>query len=135
MNPETEGKDKISHPTRLDMEALVGTILLAGVLTSMALIVVGVVWNLIANSTLALDYSISGENFFSFLVQSFRQLFAGEGVRPPQLISLGIVVLMLTPFLRVAASFVYFLVAERNWKFSVITLIVLGVLTYSLFLR
>jgi uncharacterized membrane protein len=132
-NHKTTAMDK---PTStFDMEALVGTILLVGVLTSMVLIVIGVIWNRILTSSFAPDYSITGVNFFGFLIDSIRELFSSSGIHPRQLISLGIVTLLLTPFLRVAASFLYFLLAERNWKFSVITLIVLGVLTYSLFLR
>jgi uncharacterized membrane protein len=120
---------------KFDMEALVGTILFVGVIASIAFIITGVAWNWLVTGSLGFDYLIAGENFFGFLLRSISQLFDGSPVQPHELISLGIVTLMLTPFLRVAASFVYFAVAEKNWKFSLITLIVLVVLTYSLFLR
>jgi uncharacterized membrane protein len=42
---------------------------------------------------------------------------------------------MLTPYLRVVASVVYFMAGLRNWKYAVFTGFVLAVLTYSLFLR
>ncbi len=116
------------------MESLVGYILQVGVLVSGALIIAGVVWNLIATHSLNSDYLISGENFFGFLVASLRQLFTG-GLGPHLLINLGIVSLMLTPYLRVAASTLYFAFVAHNRKYTVITLFVLVVLTYSLFLR
>jgi hypothetical protein len=36
---------------------------------------------------------------------------------------------------RVLASMLYFLLAARNWKYTVFTAFVLTILTYSLFLR
>ena len=42
---------------------------------------------------------------------------------------------MLTPYVRVAASMLYFGIAEHNWKYTLFTLFVFTVLTYSLFLR
>ncbi len=131
--PVTHDENRVS--SGFDMDAMVGTILLVGVLVSMALIIIGLVWNWIASGTLTVAYSITEENFFGFLLHSFSQPFDGSGIQPRQFISLGIVTLMLTPFIRVLASFIYFVVADRDWKFSLITLIVLGVLTYSLFLR
>lgn len=128
-------KNEGSIASGFDMDVLVGTILLAGVLVSIILIVIGLAWNWLATGSLTLSYAISGENFFNFLIHSITGMFDGKVIRPRQFISLGIVTLMLTPFIRVMASFVYFVIADRNWKFSLITLIVLGVLTYSLFLR
>lgn len=49
-------------------------------------------------------------------------------------IMLGILVLLATPFARVAFSLVTFL-WQKDWIYSLVTLIVLGVLTYSIFLR
>ena len=43
--------------------------------------------------------------------------------------------LLLTPYVRVLASMLYFALVERNLKYSVFTAFVLLVLTYSLFLR
>jgi uncharacterized membrane protein len=47
------------------------------------------------------------------------------------LMALGLVLLMLTPYLRVVASAVYF-AFSRNYKYVAITLIVLAMLTASL---
>ncbi len=116
------------------MEVLVGYILQIGVLTSAALIILGTVWNLLQTGSLTTNFIISGENYFGFALSSFRQLFQGA-VSPHLLISLGIITLMFTPYLRVAASAAFFAFVARNWKYTIFTLFVFSVLTYSLFLR
>jgi len=116
------------------MDSLVGYILLVGVLISGLLIIAGTAWNLAINHSLSTQFTISGQNYFNFLASSFQQLFLGE-LQPRLLISLGIVTLMLTPFMRVGASMVYFAMVERNLKYTLFTLFVFAVLTYSLFLR
>lgn len=117
-----------------NMDVLVGYILLIGVLVSIGLIIAGTLWNWIIAHSLTSLFTISGENYFSFLVSSLHQLFTGA-VRPQLLISLGIATLMFTPYLRVAASVVYFAFVARNVKYTIFTLIVFSILTYSLFLR
>jgi uncharacterized membrane protein len=116
------------------MDELVGYILLGGVLLSMSLITAGLIWRYLDTRGVGLDYRIRGMNMAEFAIAELRLAFAGQ-LRPRLLINLGIVILMLTPFFRVAASMLYFLFALRNWKYTVFTAFVLGVLAYSLFLR
>jgi uncharacterized membrane protein len=119
---------------QLEMDVLVGYILLGGVLLSMALIIAGLFWKLIQTGGVRLEYELAGMNLFQFVVSEIHLAALGQ-IRPRLLINMGIVVLMLTPFFRVLASVVYFLVVLRNWKYTVFTLFVLLVLTGSLFLR
>ena len=42
---------------------------------------------------------------------------------------------MLTPYVRVLVSILYFAFSERNWKYALFTGFVFSVLTFSLFLR
>lgn len=119
---------------QLEMDVLVGYILLGGVLLSMALIVVGLIWKYVQTGGVHLDYELAGMNLFQFVVSEVHLAILRE-VRPRLLINMGIAVLMLTPFFRVLASMVYFLVVLKNWKYTVFTLFVLLVLTGSLFLR
>jgi uncharacterized membrane protein len=126
------GNGEESH--QLEMDVLVGYILLGGVLLSMALIVVGLVWKYVQTGGVRLDYELAGMNLFQFVVSEVHLAILGE-VRPRLLINMGIAVLMLTPFFRVLASMVYFLAVLKNWKYTVFTLFVLLVLTASLFLR
>ncbi len=117
-----------------DMDLLIGYLLLYGVLLSLGLIVAGLCWRFLSTGHFSLDYQISGMNLFQFVVEEFREA-ALFHLRPRLLVNLGIGVLMLTPFLRVAASVVYFAGILRNWKYTLFTMIVLAVLSYSLFLR
>ncbi len=117
-----------------DMEVLVGYILLGGVLASVTLLAAGLIWRCLAKGRVTFDYSLSGMNVFEFVVSDLRQAASGA-VRPRLLVNLGIAALMLTPYLRVVASMVYFAVVERNRKYTLFTAFVFSVLTYSLFLR
>ena len=120
--------------TGFDMEALVGYILLIGVLFSMALIAIGVVWHWLATGQIGLQYSMSGMNLFDFVLADMRQIFSGA-FRPRLFVNLGIAALMLTPYVRVFASMLFFVFVERNPKYTIFTAFVFSVLTYSLFLR
>jgi uncharacterized membrane protein len=116
------------------MDALVGYLLLSGVSLSVALVALGLLWHFLRTGTFQLAYPIGGMNLFEFLLAEIR--IAGQGrVRPRTLVDAGIAVLLLTPYLRVLASMLYFLFVQRNWKYSLFTAVVLGVLTFSLFLR
>jgi uncharacterized membrane protein len=119
---------------QLEMDALVGYILLGGVLLSMALIVAGLFWKYLQTGGVRLGYELAGMNLFQFVVSEVHLAAIGQ-IRPRLLVNMGIVVLMLTPFFRVLASVVYFLVVLKNWKYTMFTLFVLLVLTGSLFLR
>ena len=126
------GKEKRNDP--LDMESLVGYILLTGVLLSVALLSVGFAWRWVRVGSLRFEHSIVGMNFFEF-ISSTLQKMASRAFRPRLFLNMGIGVLMLTPFVRVLASVVYFAFVEHNWKYTLFTIFVLSVLTYSLFLR
>lgn len=119
---------------QFEMDTVVGVVLRDGVLLSLGLIVIGLIWRWLRTGGMALDYQIAGTNLFEFVTGEVRLAVQGS-VRPRLLINLGIAVLMLTPFIRVAVSMVYFMGVLRNWKYTCFTAIVLIVLTYSLFLR
>ena len=115
----------------IGMETLIGYILLVGVVISIALLLAGTIWHWFTTRTLRLDYEIKSNNLWDFLVTSFTS----GTLTPKTVVNLGISVLLLTPYLRVLASMLYFLFAERNWKYSLFTFFVFSVLSYSLFLR
>jgi uncharacterized membrane protein len=121
-------------PSAAGMETLVGQILLVGVIVSALLLAIGLLWHWLTTGSPRLDYSIGGLNLFEFAASELGRVADGS-IRPRLLVSLGIVVLLLTPYLRVAASFVYFALVARDGKYAVFTGVVWGVLTYSLFLR
>jgi len=116
------------------METLIGYILLTGVVLSIALITTGLVWHWLVTGRLQAEYVIRGTNLLGFAALAVRQIISGS-FDYRTIINLGIVALLLTPFVRVLASVVYFALAEHDWKYVVFTGVVLSVLTYSLFLH
>lgn len=105
-----------------------------GLAISLVLETAGVAQNYLqtGDSSLALSPSwlAGGTDFFSFAWSSLVSVTSGS---PTALISLGIAVLMLTPYARVVASVVYYVV-ERDWRFTGITLLVLSIITVGLLL-
>jgi len=120
----------------LGLEIVISYLLIAGVITSLLLEIAGVILFYRTFGNLALQYGssvkVQGHDFFSFINNLVHGRFAGGAAI--QLMTAGIVVLLLTPFLRVLFSVLYF-VWERNFKYVVITLFVLVVLTISLTLH
>jgi uncharacterized membrane protein len=116
------------------MDVLVGYVLLVGVMTSAALVVAGLAWHWIRTGQLEVHYTLAKMNLFQFVVADVSNVVEGA-FRPRLLISLGVAVLLLTPYVRVLASLLFFLFVEHNGKYSLFTAFVLLVLTYSLFLR
>jgi uncharacterized membrane protein len=120
--------------SRFDMTTLVGWILLSGVVSSIALLIAGTIWQYASTGNLEVEFKLEGADLYHFVVSIARSALAGHW-RPQTLIALGVCVLLLTPYVRVLASMLSFLFAERNWKYTLFTLFVLCVLTYTLFLR
>jgi len=113
-----------------NMESLIGYILLGGVMLSIGLIVAGVVWHWLVTGNLTVTHLARGTNLLGFLAATLRL-----GRVPSTLVNLGIGVLMLTPYVRVLGSAFYFALVEHNRKYTAFTIFVLGVLTYTLFIR
>ena len=123
-----------STPPGLGMDTVVGYVLLVGVLLSIALIVSGLAWHWAVTGHLELTYRIVGMNLLQFVSSDAGQL-ASRPLDTQTIVSACMAVRMLTPYVRVIASVAYFALAERNWKYVAFTTFVLGVLTYTLFLR
>jgi len=118
------------------LELIVSYLLITGVLTSVIFEVIGIAlyYGTYGNVLVSHNPSvfISGENFFALFIQQIQQLFGTQNAIA--YMTLGIVILMLTPFVRAVTSVLYF-TWERNWKYVAITLFVLVVLTVSLALH
>ncbi len=115
-----------------DLETLISYILAGGVLVSLVVEAAGLGYYA-STESLEVDFTsrwqTNGNDFFAYAWGTLVSL--GQGVTPLTLIALGIVLLMITPYLRVLASVVYFAIA-RNSKYALISLFVLTVLTISL---
>ncbi len=117
-------------PSR-DMETVLSRVLAGGVLTSFVLILAGFVLAAASGGSRALEAPIVSGNFFEFAGQEISMVLSGN-LGPRTLVTLGLLTLLLTPYVRVVSSVVLFGLRERDAKFTLITLFVLAVLTASL---
>jgi len=124
------------------MELAISYVLRAGVLLSAAVILVGILSFALTQNTgyvrvlphhlrdILTFHQTSGPGFFPTSLSAVLQgAMAGK---PYAIIGLGMILLILTPIVRVALS-VFFFLAQRDWLYVGITLFVLAVLTFSLF--
>ncbi len=108
---------------------VVSTILIVGVTTSAVLIAIGLVGSLLVGW----EGSLIGATAVDRATSDFGVLPRGlTTLRPAALAQVGLVVLLLTPVARVAASVIGFLL-ERDWLYVLFTVVVLVVLLASLF--
>jgi uncharacterized membrane protein len=118
------------------LETAISYLLILGVVISLFLEVIGLILFFRSYSNLnILENSVAfirGENFFSFV----RTLFQWENMQNSSLLfmTLGLVVLILTPYTRVIMSVIYF-AWKNNSKYVLMTLFVLITLTVSLALH
>lgn len=135
MNRETEiSKVRISTTDRqiaFFSDTIAGYILFIGVLSSVSLTVLGLAWHLVTTRGTWIHYRIEGNNFAQFLREIAGNLISGT-LRPEVLINAGIAILMMTPYIRLVFSFIYFVI-KSNWKYAILTLICLIILTQSFF--
>ncbi len=112
-------------------ERAIGVVLISGVVISLFLEVIGIVlfygtYGHLSISDNRLSF-VHGKNFFTFVSGAV----SGRDQKPILFMTLGIVILMLTPYVRVVMSVFYF-AWERNTKYVIITLFVLVLLTFSM---
>ncbi len=123
---------QISSEERLELA--ISYILIVGVLVSVAIEAVGIAGYYSANGNLNIvfqpSFAMTGTDFFSYTGKLVQGFLVGAWTQI-QVLGLGIVLLMLTPYLRVVASVIYFGLV-KNTKYLLITLFVLIVLTTSL---
>ena len=130
MTPETLGSGEPK------LETAISYLLIIGVATSLILEVVGLTlfYSQYANFNIMQNgiAFIHGDNFFSFVAT----LFQGEYTQNTAFLfmTIGLVVLILTPYIRVVTSVSYF-AWKKNRKYVLVTLFVLIVLTISLALH
>ena len=126
--PSSSGQD-VSHRQDMSLvrqaELVISYVLRGGVLLSAAVIAIGVVMYYLR------PRAISGAGFLTYphsLSAILPALLAGT---PEGVITLGLLILLATPVLRVAVSIIAFAL-ERDWRYVVITVIVLGLLLASI---
>jgi uncharacterized membrane protein len=113
------------------IDEIMGNLLRTGVVLAAGIVFVGGVVFLARHRVPVTDYRVfQGEpEELRRVLGIFREAWAFRG---RGLIQLGLLVLIATPVARVAFSFFAFLY-ERDWTYVVVTILVLGLLLYSLF--
>ncbi|HUX41411.1 MAG TPA: DUF1634 domain-containing protein [Rectinemataceae bacterium] len=121
-----EGNDAPDDPARTT-ELMVSFVLRSGVIISAAVIVIGLML-LVYHGMAGLTSGIA--TAFEF-PHTFGAVFAGVAkLDPVSVISLGLLLMIITPVTRVAVSIVAFAM-ERDWRYVGITTLVLLVLLVS----
>jgi uncharacterized membrane protein len=121
-------KNKISD---YDIESVMGTLLITGVIISATLILIGGVFYLSQ-----MGFSIP--HFTTFIgepshLRSVKQIVSGAfHFDSLSIIQLGILILIATPISRVIFSVIGFFF-EKDYLYVIISLIVLGIIAYSIF--
>lgn len=129
---EANGGDRIEK-----LESTISYILIVGVFLSLVLISIGLVSyytprGFSSEPHFTTKWQMDGSNFFSYM-DNFISLrstthFDSNAIK---IMALGLVILIITPFMRVFASVVFFGLS-RNYKYLLITSFVLITLTVSL---
>lgn len=120
----------MSRLTDEQLETAIGIILRAGVIAAAALVAGGGISYLVGHGVSAPSYRVF--HGASAELTSIRGILRGAAALDPLfVIQLGLVVLMATPVARVIACAAGFGV-QRDWKYVVISLVVLGLLLISL---
>ena len=111
------------------LEVIVGLVLIGGVVLSLGVLVLALAgYFLRFGPEIIMDdeYKVAAENFFAYILS--LQIYSSTATG---LLATGVVILMLTPYVRVLTSLVYF-AWEKDFKYVLITAFVLAVLTISL---
>ena len=121
---------EIDHAAEQRMDEWMGRLLQAGVMLAAALVLAGGIVYLLRHP-MPMNYrQFNGEPASLKTIRGI--LGEAKSLHGRGLIQLGLLVLIATPVARVVYSVVAF-ASQRDWKYVVITLIVLGLLCFSLF--
>ncbi len=115
---------------RLDVDAVIGGVLLVGTVASVTLVTAGLAWHWVTHGDFSFDYTIAATTVRDFLAADLTQVVGAT--RPRALVNLGLGVLLLTPYVRVLASLVYFATIAHDWKYTAFTGFVFATLTWAL---
>jgi len=116
------------------LEEVLSCILIIGVATSLIIEFIGLALYVTSEGTMVVDMSglgtyVRSRNFFDYIIDVVASTLNNPNYA--NVTALGLMFLMLTQYLVVLASAVYFALS-RNCKYVVITLVILVILTVSL---
>ncbi len=134
----------MTHHEHHDLEApdspmtrAISTLLIVGVVTSAVVIAIGLLLVILTgqtgyHDTVGLSLILAREGTVAFPRTLGGVLQGAIQLRPFAVIELGTLLLIATPVFRVAASVLLFLF-EQDYLYTVVTLVVLGLLLFSIF--
>jgi uncharacterized membrane protein len=114
-------------------EAEIGYVLIAGLTVSVAVILIGILGYAVQSGGSSIEYTagwqMTGPDFFAYLWNLLVSLSLSQS--PVATMSLGVVLLMLTSYVRVLATAVVF-AFSKSAKYTLISLLVFLLLTLTL---
>jgi len=117
------------------IEVILSYILIIGVIVSLILMITGIILFSLNSGSLIISRDpsmfIQGKNFFSFIFNILK----GNGPENTAVffLTMGTIVLMLTPFIRVVASLVYFIwIKDKKYVFITLTVLIILIVTLSI---
>lgn len=114
------------------MQSVIGTLLIVGILISLALVIIGGVWYLLENGGNSLQTQLLTLDTYHFSIQQIWH--TAFSLTPIGFIELGLLTLVSTQILRVALLTGFYM-AIRDYWFTFFSFFILFVLIYSSFLR
>jgi len=113
-----------------DIQLILGTLLRAGVIISMAIVLIGGVIFLIHNKGVITDYKVFKPELakFSSIAAIFKGVLTLQG---DAVVQFGILMLIFTPIARIVFAIFSFLI-ERDYLYVLIGFIILAIITISL---
>ena len=113
-----------------DIQVVLGTLLRAGVIISMSIVLIGGIIFLIHNKGVITDYKVFKPELSKF--SSIAEIFKGVStLHGDAIVQFGILMLIFTPIARIFfAIFSFFL--ERDYLYVIIGFIILAIITISL---
>lgn len=114
-----------------DFQVVVGNLLRYGVWISLSIAFIGGIIYLINHGNETVDYSVFIENDKNILQVVSSVLSSVTSLNGKAVILLGVIILFLTPALRVVLSLFSFLI-EKDYLYTVITIIVMVIIGISI---
>ncbi|TCD10142.1 DUF1634 domain-containing protein [Pedobacter frigidisoli] len=123
----TANKENINDK---DIQVILGTLLRAGVIVSMTIVLIGGIIFLIHNKGVITDYKVFKPELAKFA--SIAAIFKGVSTfHGDAIVQFGILMLIFTPIARIVFAIFSFLI-ERDYLYVLIGLIILSIITISL---
>ncbi|WP_421941167.1 DUF1634 domain-containing protein [Pedobacter sp.] len=113
-----------------DIQVILGTLLRAGVIISMTIVLLGGIIYLIHNKGVITDYAVFKPELskFSSIASIFKSVLTFQG---DAVVQFGVLMLIFTPIARLVFALFGFLI-ERDYLYVLIGFIILAIITISL---